>query len=126
MLIALFDEPGLFVFATPEDFVRNVEPPDAEDTLRALFDETGVPYRAQEVQGRESSSKLGRFWNLLFAPQPDYRLVPAGPPNVPALIELLEQRLPDSEYSLGTTKELEGLLARLRRDVQQQHSPPSP
>jgi len=35
MLIVLLDEPGLFVFSSPADAVRQIEPIDAESEIRA-------------------------------------------------------------------------------------------
>src|ERR1051325_10175847 len=47
MFIVLLDEPGLFVFRSPADAVRGIEPIDAESEIRAAFDDAAVPYTVE-------------------------------------------------------------------------------
>ena len=87
MLIVLLDEPGLFVFSSAECATREIEPFDAQSEIRAMFDESAVPYRVEWL--KPVRRKI--FFGLLESGEPgEYRLVPAGPPDPPALLALLE------------------------------------
>lgn len=111
MLIVLLDEPGLFVFSSPADAVRQIEPIDAESEIRAAFDDAAVPYTVEWARpNRHRNAHSG----LLKTVEPgEYRLVPAGPAQSGALVELLEAH---SEYTNPpeARADLESLLARLR------------
>lgn len=86
MLIVLLDEPGLFVFSSAEAAARAIEPVDAEAEIRAAFDDTAVPYRVEWVKPPHRRILFG----LLESDEPaEFRLVPAGPPDRPALLALL-------------------------------------
>jgi hypothetical protein len=88
MLIILLDEPGLFVFQSPADAVREIEPIDAESEIRAAFDDSAVPYTVEWVRPNRHHRTL---FGLLRSIDPgEYRFVPAGPPEPAALIQLLE------------------------------------
>jgi|SRR5215467_1799341 len=62
MLIVLLDEPGLFVYPSPEAAQIDLEPPDAESTIRAAFDEHGVPYRVEWIR----PNRTGAFGFVSF------------------------------------------------------------
>ena len=47
MFIILLDEPTLFVFPSEESVIRDIEPPDAETIVRAVFDENAIPYQVE-------------------------------------------------------------------------------
>jgi len=86
MLIVLLDEPGLFVFSSPEAAVREIEPLDTTG-IRAMFDDSGLPYRVEWVTPVRRKILFG----LLESDEPgEYRLVPAGAPDPRALLALLE------------------------------------
>lgn len=88
MLIVQLDEPGLFVFESLDDAVRQIEPPDAEGSLRAAFDELAVPHVVEWLRPNRSRRGLLGLWNSVeFG---EYRFVPAGPPDPAALVRLLE------------------------------------
>ncbi len=87
MLIVLLDEPGLFVYDSPESAVRDIEPPDAETVIRAAFDDEGVPYRVEWIRPNQHSALFGSVGTVQFG---EYRFAAAGPPDIPALIALLE------------------------------------
>ena len=113
MIIILFDEPGLFVFPSVEAAVLDIEAIDAESEIRAAFDDSAVPYRAEWIRPNEHESMFG----LLRTIRPGaYTLVPAGPPDPSALIALLEKHLVYTE-SAEYERPLASLLARLRRDA---------
>jgi len=87
MLILLLDENGLFVFPSAEAAAEQVEPIDARSEIRAMFDDAAVPYRVEWVT--PVPRKI--FFGLLESNEAEqYRLVPAGPPDPPALLALLE------------------------------------
>ena len=110
MLIVLLDEPGLFVFRSPTDAVREIEPIDAECEIRAAFDESAVPYRVEWV--RPNWHRKTRFGFTSVEPG-EYHFVPAGPPQPAALIDLLEAH-PDYVTPPEAKADLASLLARLR------------
>jgi hypothetical protein len=111
MFIVLLDEPGLFVFRSPADAVRGIEPIDAESEIRAAFDDAAVPYTVEWVRpNRHRKTLLG----LLRSIEPgEYRFMPAGPPQPAALIELLEGH-PEHTAPPETKADLDALLSRLR------------
>lgn len=86
MLIVLLDEPGLFVFSTPEAAAQAIEPVDAESDVRAAFDDAAVPYRVEWL--KPPHRKI--FFGLLESDErAEYRFVPAGPPDPAALLAVL-------------------------------------
>jgi hypothetical protein len=87
MFIVLIDEPGLLVFDTPEAAVQAIEPPDAENEIRAAFDDEAVPYRVEWIRPNQHNALFGSVGTVQFG---EYRFVPAGPPNLQALTALLE------------------------------------
>jgi len=111
MLIVLLDEPGLFVFQSPADAVRAIEPIDAESEIRAAFDHSAVPYKVEWV--RPNRHRKALFGLLQSIESGEYRFVPAGPAQPAALIELLEAH-PEYTNPPEARAGLESLLARLR------------
>ena len=59
MLIVLLDEPGLFVFSSPDAAQREIEAIDAEQELRAAYNESGVPYRVEWLRPNRQREMLG-------------------------------------------------------------------
>jgi hypothetical protein len=111
MLIVLLDEPGLFVFSSPADAAREIEPIDAESEIRAAFDDSAVPYTVEWVRPNRHRKAL---FGLLNSIKPgEDRLVPAGPAQPAALIELLEAHRQDTN-SPEAKADLDVLLSRLR------------
>jgi hypothetical protein len=82
MLIVLVDEPGLFVFASPEAAALGIELPDAVDEVRAAYDEH-VPYRADpgDVPWRIGCTVAVR----------PYRWIAAGPVDRDGLAQLIRR-----------------------------------
>ena len=111
MLIVLLDEPGLFVFSSPADAVRQIEPIDAESEIRAAFDDAAVPYTVEWARPNRHRNAL--FGLLKTVEQGEYRLVPTGPAQPGALVELLEAH---SEYVTppDAKADLDALLTKLR------------
>ena len=87
MFIVLLDEPGLFVFASPNEAVGHIEPPDAESEIRAAFDDAAVPYRVDWIRPNSYTRLFGIVKGVSFG---EYRFVPAGAPDPAALVALLE------------------------------------
>ena len=111
MLIVLLDEPGLFVFRSPGDAVRAIEPIDAEVALRAAFDDSAVPYRVEWLRPNRHRSTL---FGLLKTIRPGkYRLVPSGPADQAGLIQLLEAHPEHTDPPEAKTT-LAALLRRFR------------
>jgi hypothetical protein len=86
MILLLKDESGLFVYASAEAAVNDVEPFDA-DGIEAAFDDSAVPYRVEWIRPHRRKILFG----LLESDEPGvFSLVPAGPPEPAALLALLE------------------------------------
>ena len=110
MLIILLDEPGLFVFRSPADAVREIEPIDAESEIRAAYDDSAVPYNVEWVRPNRHRKAL---FGLIKSIDPgEYRFVPAGPADPTALIKLLEAH--PGTNPPEAKADLQSLLARLR------------
>jgi ribosomal protein L7/L12 len=92
MFIVLLDEPGLFVYESPDAAARDIEPPDAEQIVRAAFDDQAVPYRVDWIRPNKRRRWFWGFGSVAFG---EYRFVPAGPADQQALAQLLEQH-PDA------------------------------
>src|SRR5690349_4751975 len=88
MFIVLRDEPGLFVFESPTAAADHIEPPDAENEVRAAFDEGAVPYRVEWIRPNRLRKWLRGVGSVTFG---EYRFVPAGPADPDALERLLEE-----------------------------------
>jgi hypothetical protein len=111
MFIVLLDEPGLFVFESPTAAADHIEPPDAENEVRAAFDEGAVPYRVEWIRPNISRSWVaGNLGTVRFG---QYRFVPAGPADPKALTLLLEEH-PDYTDPPEAKAELDRLLEKLR------------
>ena len=111
MLIVLLDEPGLFVFRSLDDAVRDIEPIDAESEIRAAFDEAGTPYK---VEWARPNKRRKVFFGLFESIEPgEYRLVPAGPADPQTLLELIQSH-PGATTPPEAKADLDALLPGLR------------
>lgn len=109
MLIVLLDEPGLFVYESIEDAIRDIEPLAAESTIRAAFDEHAVPYSIEWLRANRRSRIL---WLVPVLTPGRYRFREAGPPDPQALARLIDKH---SEYT--TPPEDRSGLLELRRQL---------
>lgn len=109
MLIILLDEPRLFVFSSAAAAEREIEAIDAESEIRAAFDDSGVPYCVEWVR----PNRWGKVMFDLSVEPGEYRLVPDGPPDPKALIELLDAH-PGPTDPPEAQSELISLLKKLR------------
>lgn len=90
MIVALLDEACLTLFRTIDDAEREIEPLDTE-IVRAIFDDSGVPYAVRwSVPNRKG-------WFGARIPG-EYHFIPAGPPNPKALMELIDEYLGELEF----------------------------
>ena len=105
MFLVLLDEPGLFVFPSPDEAVRAIEPPDAESMVRAAFDDGAVSYRVHWICPNKHTRMLGIVPTVSFG---EYRFVPAG-----ALVALLEAH-PDFTNPPQAAPALAALLTKMR------------
>lgn len=110
MFIVLLDEPGLFVFESPADAAREIEPIDAETEIRAAFDDSAVPYAVHWVRPNRRRKRL--LGLLESVEQGEYRFVPVGAARPAALRDLLESHLDDTTPAEAKVT-LASLLARL-------------
>lgn len=110
MLIVLLDEPGLFVFDSVAEAVESIEPIDAEDWIRAAYDEAGVPYRVEWLQPNRKGRKI---FGAIMVKQGEYTLVPAGPALPEELAALIEQH-PEFTNPPEAQATLQALLPKLR------------
>ena len=90
MLIVLMDEPGLFVYSSAEVATRNIELIDAENEIRAAYDDSAVPYRVERLKPSGSRGLVAR---VLSNVEPEtYHFVPCGPADPAALVELISNQ----------------------------------
>jgi len=108
MFIVLLDEPGLFVFESPDEAMRAIEPPDAESEIRAAFDDSAVPYGIEWTRPNHYGRVLGVVGTVSFG---EYSFVPTGPPDPIALESLLEAH-PDFTNPPEAKAQLVSLLSR--------------
>jgi hypothetical protein len=113
VFIVLLDEPGLFVYASPLDAAKDIEPPDAEDEVRAAFDDQAVPYRVEWIRPNKRRRWCGGHGSDAFG---EYRFVPAGPADPLALAALLKEH-PDYTNPPEAKAEIEVLLAGLKPEA---------
>ena len=81
MMLVLKDDGCVHVYPSPDDVSLAIEGLDAEDTLRAVFDDTGQRYAIAWLKPNREG--------LLGLENGVYRLVPSGAPDVPALLQML-------------------------------------
>jgi hypothetical protein len=81
MVLVLEDDGCLHLYDSPAAVCVAIEGLDAEDTLRAVFDERGQRYAIEWARPNRTG------W--LGLENGAYRLVPAGAPDVSGLLELL-------------------------------------
>ncbi len=76
MILVLAEDGVLRVYDTPERVAGKVEALDAEETLRAVFDERAQPYAIEWIR----PNRKGRKWFGLFrsVANGEYRLAPCG------------------------------------------------
>jgi hypothetical protein len=102
MLLVLEDDDCIHVYASPEAVSLAIEPLDADATIRAAFDESGVPYRIQWLSPNDGGRLLGI---LPWVENGRYRLVPAGSPDRAALAALIrpDRQVVPAEASAAIT-----------------------
>ncbi len=83
MLITLQDDQVIRVYADVGDVTRDIEALDAEEVLRAVFDETGEVYEIKWLKPNSQSRILGWVGNG------EYTLAATGKKDVMALLALL-------------------------------------
>ena len=113
MFIVLLDEPGLFVYESPNAAARDIEPPDAEQSVRAAFDDQAVPYRVEWIRPNKRRTWFWGFGSVAFG---EYRFVRSGPADPRALAALLEAH-PDYTNPPEAKAKIEALLARLKPEA---------
>lgn len=91
MIVALLDEACLKLFPTLDEAEREIEPLDAV-MVRAIFDDSGVPYAVRwNVPNRKS-------WLGGLIPG-EYHFIPAGPQNPRALVALIDEYIDESDFN---------------------------
>jgi hypothetical protein len=86
MILTLQDDGVLRVYRSVDDTVGAVEALDAEETFRAVFDDSGEVYAIHWIRPNEQ----GRFLRFIVR-NGDYTLVPQNRKDVPALLRLLRE-----------------------------------
>jgi hypothetical protein len=90
VIVALLDEACLKLFRTLDEAEQEIEPLDVA-IVRAIFDESGVPYAVRwSVLNRE-----GWFGGRIPG---EYHFIPAGPANPKALVALIDEYVGESEF----------------------------
>jgi hypothetical protein len=81
MLIALQDDQVVRVFDSTSEIAFAIEALDAEDSLRAVFDDAGRRYRIEWLRPNRRG--------LLTAENGEYTLVPAGTTDLKGLLDAI-------------------------------------
>jgi hypothetical protein len=103
MILTLQDDGVLRVYKSVDDAVGDVEALDAEETFRAVFDDSGETHGIHWIRPNEQ----GRFLRFIVA-NGEYTLVPQNKKDVPALLRLLrETKLIEPQDAEAQLKELE-------------------
>jgi hypothetical protein len=103
MILTLQDDGVLRVYKSVDDAVGDVEALDAEETLQAVFDDSGETYAIHWIRPNEQ----GRFLRFIVA-NGRYTLVPQNKRDVPALLRLLrETKFVEPQDAVAQLKELE-------------------
>jgi hypothetical protein len=84
MILTLQDDGVLRVYESVEDAVRGVEALDAEETFRAVFDDTGEVYAIRWIR----QNSRGRFIRFIVG-NGEYTLVRENRKDIPGLLRLL-------------------------------------
>ena len=107
MILTLQNDGVLRVYTSVEDAVHDVEALDADETLRAVFNDSGETYAIRWIRPNER----GRF----TVANGSYTLVPQNKRDIPALLRLLrETKLVDPPDAQDQLKELERRLTLSR------------
>ena len=104
MLLTLQDDGVLRVYESVKDAIRNVEALDAEETFRAIFDDTGEVYAVQWIR----PNTRGRLFRFMVG-NGEYILAPQNRKDVEGLLQLLR------ENKLVEPQDAEGRLRDLKR-----------
>jgi hypothetical protein len=86
MLITLQDDQVIRVYADVNEVIRDIEALDAEEVLRAVFDESGEVYAVKWIR----PNTRGRLLRFMVG-NGEYTLVPTGRKNVERLLKLLRE-----------------------------------
>ena len=103
-LIVLLDESCLLVYPSPDEAARDIEAIDIERELRAVFDETGVPYQVEWIRPNRRGG--------LGITNGEYRLIPAGPPEPSSLLALVAAH-PSARTAAGDSVDIAQLTQRV-------------
>ena len=108
MFLTLQDDGVLRVYESVADAVRDVEALNAQETFRAVFDETGEMYAVKWIR----PNKRGRLFRFMVS-NGEYTLGPQNKKDVEALLRLLrENKLVEPQ---GVEKRLRDLERRLTK-----------
>jgi len=99
MIVVLEDDNCLHVYESIADVVRHIESLDAEDVLRAVFDQDGQRYRIEWIRPNR------RAW--LAVENGEYRLVADGTPSMAELIKLIDSHRPVGPRAEQVLRDLE-------------------
>jgi hypothetical protein len=101
----------VYVYSSREDAIRSVEGLDAEESIRAAFDEECRPYRIEWLE----PNQYGRsFLGSRSVGSGRYDLVVAGPSDPQALLALLEKDTPI--FASKALPAVESFRDKLRRE----------
>jgi hypothetical protein len=110
MFFVLEDDGCVHIYGSPDDVVHSIEGLDAEECIRAAFDERGRPHRIDWLEPNHYGPSFLGFQSVRSG---RYALVPSGPPDLSGLIELIQNDHPVFEGEAVVA--VEELLARLRK-----------
>ena len=97
MILVLEDDGCLHVYASIQDLVMEVEGLDAEETLRAVFDDRGQRFAIRWLSPNRVSQA---FLGISTAESGEYVLEPCGAPDPSALLQAMrdaEMVLPENQ-----------------------------
>ena len=115
MFFVLEDDDCVHVYDASTDAVRSIEALDAEECIRAAFDEEGRPYRIEWLKPNQYGRSLLGFQSVLNG---QYDLVPAGPPEPASFLALLEK------HNVSCDEATISSVVSLRDKLRSQHAEP--
>jgi hypothetical protein len=110
VILVLGEDGVVSGYSSPDEVVQSVEALDAEETILAVFDESGRPYRIEWIRPNQYGRKWFGFLQTVV--NGTYTLVPGGPPDVAAAVTVIRAASTVDQTAAKGVAQLEALAAK--------------